>query len=193
MGQNKTYLAVLALVILYIVSVIINFGVLELAGEEPRRAVISLEMLQSGNYIKPTLLGWDYYNKPPLYNWIICGSMVLFNSTSEFAIRFPSLLFYLLWAFVHYRLCKKFFPRSIALLSAFFLLTSADIFFYGLANGGEIDIFYSFIVYLQVVCMFYGFFKKKWLYLFVLSNLFCAIGFLTKGYTSIVFQVLTLL
>ncbi len=192
MAQNKTYLLLAALLLLYILSVLVNFGVLELAGEEPRRAVISLEMMQSGNYISPTLLGWDYYNKPPLYNWIICASFFIFNSTSEFAIRFPSLVFYLLWALVHYFVCKKFFSRSIALLSSFFLLTSADIFFYGLANGGEIDIFYSFIVYLQAVSIFYFYVKKRWFLLFFFSYLFCSIGFLTKGFTSIAFEVLTL-
>jgi len=37
---------------------------MELRGEEPRRAVITFEMIFNDNYWRPTLNGWDYYNKP---------------------------------------------------------------------------------------------------------------------------------
>ncbi len=144
MPSKKEPLLIAGLILLYILSVIINLGYFELAGEEPRRAIISLEMLASGKYFKPTQLGWDYYNKPVLFNWILCGFMTLTNSSSEFVLRLPSLLFFLAWAFCHYRLTKRFLPKNIALLSSFFMLTTAEIFFYGLANGAEIDIFYSF-------------------------------------------------
>jgi 4-amino-4-deoxy-L-arabinose transferase-like glycosyltransferase len=83
-------------------------------------------------------------------------------------------------------------PKTIAALTSLFILTSADIYFYALQNGGEIDIFYAFVVYLQVISLFYFGQRKEWLYLFLVSYLFCAIGFLTKGYPSLVFQVLTL-
>lgn len=191
--RNKTLLAIIALLILYIVSVLINLGTLELAGEEPRRAMVSLDMLQSGNFIKPTLFGWDYYNKPPVFNWILSFSIWITGSASEFVLRLPSLVFYLLLAFFHYRISRNFFPKKIALLSAFFLLTSGDIYFYGLANGAEIDIFYSLIVYLQAVSIFWFYTKQQCLKLYLFSYLFCVVGFLTKGFPSILFQSLTLL
>jgi len=192
MPSKKEQLLIAGLIILYILSVIINLGYFELAGEEPRRAIISLEMLKSGNYFRPTQMGWDYYNKPVLFNWILCGVMILTNSSSEFTLRIPSLLFFLAWAYCHYRITKKFLAKHIALLSSFFMLTSAEIFFYGLANGAEIDIFYSFVVYLQATSIFYYFIKKDWSKLYIISYLCCAIGFLTKGFPSLVFQVLTL-
>ena len=192
MPSKKEQLLIAGLIVLYILSVTINLGYFELAGEEPRRAIISLEMLKSGNYFKPTQMGWDYYNKPVLFNWILCGFMGLTNSSSEFTLRIPSLVFFLAWAFCHYGISKKFLPKNIALLSGFFMLTSADIFFYGLANGAEIDIFYSFVVYLQAISVFYFFIRKDWSKLYVISYLCCAIGFLTKGFPSLVFQVLTL-
>ena len=192
MPSKKEQLFIAGLIILYIISVIINLGYFELAGEEPRRAIISLEMLKSGNYFKPTQMGWDYYNKPVLFNWILCGFISLTNSSSEFTLRIPSLIFFLVWAYSHYSISKKFLPKNIALLSSLFMLTSAEIFFYGLANGAEIDIFYSFIVYLQAISIFYFFIKKDWSKLYVISYLCCAIGFLTKGFPSLVFQILTL-
>ncbi|RPD50736.1 ArnT family glycosyltransferase [Paracnuella aquatica] len=182
-----------ALVVLYLLSVIINLGMMELEGEEPRRAVVSLEMMYSGKYLNPTLFGWPYLNKPPIFNWILIGSMKLLQSTSEAALRLPSLLIYLLWAAVHYRFSRAYFPKHLALLSAFMQLTCVDIYFYGLANGAEIDIFYSFVVYLQAVAIFHFYQKRQWLNLYLASYALCAFGLLTKGFPSIVFQGLTLI
>ena len=39
--------------------------------EEPRRAVIAMEIAWSGNYWAPTLFGEWYYNKPPVFNWLL--------------------------------------------------------------------------------------------------------------------------
>lgn len=192
MKEKKDWIYVVGLIVFYILSVVVNLGHLELAGEEPRRAVISIEMLHSGNYIQPTLLGLDYYNKPPLFNWLLCFFIWITGSASAFVLRLPSLLFYLLMAIVHYQFAKRFFPRGIAALSAVFIITCGDVYFYGLANGAEIDIFYGFLVYLQAICIFWFYEQRKYFLLFLTSYLLCAIGFLTKGFPSILFQVLTL-
>jgi 4-amino-4-deoxy-L-arabinose transferase-like glycosyltransferase len=191
-NRNHSLFLIGGLIVLYILSALLNLGLFNLQGEEPRRAIISVEMNESGNYIIPHALGWEYYNKPPLFNWILAGFMTLTGSESEFVCRLPSLLFLLLWAACHYILCRKLLTPKYSLLSTFFLLTSADIYFYGLANGAEIDIFYSLIVYLQAMAMFWFYEEKKWWPLFLLSYFFCAIGFLTKGLPSLLFQGLTL-
>lgn len=72
------------------------------------------------------------------------------------------------------------------------LLTSGDIYFYGLGQGAEIDVFYSFIVYLQVIAIFHYYQQRQWLSLYVCSYLLCALGMLTKGFPSLVFEGLTL-
>jgi 4-amino-4-deoxy-L-arabinose transferase-like glycosyltransferase len=189
--SQSSYLLV-ALVAIYVISVLVHLSYYPLNSEEPRRAIVAIEMLHSGNYVMPTTMGWEYYNKPPVYNWLISLCMWLTGSTSEMAVRLPSLIFILIWGFCNYHIVKKLLPAEIAFLSSLFLVTSFDIYFWGLSNGGEIDIFYSFIVYLQVILIFYFNQRQRWLSLFVLSYLFCAIGFLTKGFPSLVFQVLTL-
>ncbi len=191
-NRNNFTLLLTGLIILYILSALINLGHFNLQGEEPRRALISIEMKESGDYLVPHALGKEYYNKPPLFNWILAGFMSVTGSTSEFVSRLPSLLFLLIWGLCHYLVCRRWLTPQLALLSTFSLLTSADIYFYGLANGAEIDIFYSLIVYLQVIAMFWFYEDKKWLQLFLLSYLCCAIGFLTKGFPSLAFQGLTL-
>ena len=161
-NSNKaSYLFFLLLFVLYILSVAINWTVLPLDGEEPRRALVSIEMLHSGNYVAPTVFGWQYYNKPPLYNWILSFLMFISGTKTEWLVRLPSLMFLLIWAFFHYRFSKIFFPKSVAVLSALFLLTDFDLFFYALTSGGEIDVFYSFLVYMQVMFLFYFNQQKK--------------------------------
>jgi 4-amino-4-deoxy-L-arabinose transferase-like glycosyltransferase len=192
-SSKTTYVFFIVFIALYILSVFINWSVLPLDGEEPRRAVVSIEMLQSGNYISPTVFGWIYLNKPPVYNWIMSFLMFLFGTREEWVVRLPSLIFLLVWAFFYYQFSKKFFPQNIAIVSALFLLTDFDLFFYALGSGGEIDVFYSFVVYMQIMLLFYFNQQQKWLQLFLWSYVFCAVGFLTKGFPSLVFQGFTII
>jgi hypothetical protein len=189
--RNSSFLLITGLIALYILSVLLNLGYLDLRIEESRRAIISLEMIESGNYIVPHTLGWEYYNKPPVFNWILAGFIWLTGSGSEFTLRLPSLISLLILGLSHYVISKKYLGRNIAALSAFFVVTSADLYFYTLSNGAEIDVFYSLIVYLQAISMFWFYERKNYTLLFIVPWALCAIGFLTKGYPSIVFQGLT--
>jgi 4-amino-4-deoxy-L-arabinose transferase-like glycosyltransferase len=192
-SAGKIYWWIFAFFVFYILAVLIHLNYYPLNGDEPRRAIIAIEMRHSGNFIMPTTMGWIYYNKPPIYNWLISACMFLTGSENEIPIRLPSLIAILLWSIINYEVLKKIVPREVAALSSLFLMTSLDIFFWGLNNGGEIDIFYSFIAYLQVISIFYFNLQKRWTALYLLSYLFCAIGLLTKGFPSILFQGLTLL
>lgn len=190
--KNNNYLLIAGLLVLYILSVLVNLGHLNLRVEEPRRAIVSMAMLKSGNFIDPHTMGWAYYNKPPVFNWIMAGFMKLTGSESEFVCRLPSVISLLLLGFFQFLFSKKYLGRRLALLSSFFVVTCADMYFYWLSNGAEIDVFYSLIVYLQVISIFWCYEKKNYWCLFICSWLLCAVGFFTKGYTSLLFQFLTL-
>ena len=166
---------------------------IELRAEEPRRAIVSIEMVLSGNYIVPKINGWNYYNKPPVFNWVMVLFFKLFDSFDEWVVRFPSLLAFLATAILNFYIVKRFLKKEAALLSSLFFLTSADLLFYGTINAGEIDLFFCFLVYTQVMAIFWFFEKKQFGKLFLISYLFAAIGTLTKGPPSIAFQGLTLL
>ena len=62
---------VLIILILLPIAVCYNAGLLELRLEEPRRAIVALEMLLRKSYIVPEINGELYYTKPPLFNWMI--------------------------------------------------------------------------------------------------------------------------
>lgn len=189
--SDKTLIVLI--VVLLPLSLLCNLNVMELRAEEPRRAIVALEMFLTGNYLVPKINGVDYYNKPPLFNWLIVLGFHLFHSFSEWVVRLPSLLSFLLTGAFHYFFSRKYLNKATALLASLFFLTAADIFFYATINSGEIDLFYSLLVYLQVISIFLFFEKQQWLYLFLCSYVFTGLGILTKGPPSLLFQALTLL
>ncbi len=198
--QNKTRLLkdrpykLLLLTLILLLTVLLGWnGVLELRAEEPRRAIVSIEMWLSGEYMVPKINQWSYYNKPPLFNWVMLLFFKLFNSCEEWVVRLPSLLAFITTAVLNFYIVKQFLRREVALLSSLFLLTCADLLFYGTVNAGEIDLFFSLLVFGQAMAVFVFFDKKQFLFLFLISYLFAALGTLTKGLPSIAFQALTLL
>lgn len=169
-----------------------NLTGLELRAEEPRRAVVSLEMAITGEMIVPHINGVEYYNKPPVFNWVMMAFMKIFKHSSEWVVRLPSLISLLLLAFINFRFVSSKLSKEVAIASSLALLTAADLLFYGSVNAGEIDLFYALIVYLQFISIYHFEQKKEWLKLFFVSYLLTAVGFLTKGMPSLAFQAFTL-
>src|SRR5262245_54357364 len=62
-----------------------------LGPDEPRYSQVAREMLQSGDFITPTLGGTPWFEKPVLLYWLQDVSYALFG-VNEWAARFPSLL-----------------------------------------------------------------------------------------------------
>ncbi len=168
-------------------------NVIELRAEEPRRAIVSIEMLLSENYVVPQINGWSYYNKPPVFNWLMVGSFKLFNSMDEWVVRLPSLLSFVVLGWVCFSFFKKYVSKEVAVLSALFFITSADLLLYGTVNSGEIDIFYALVVFLQAIVIFHFYEKGNYWKLFLISYFLVGVGFLTKGIPSLAFQALTLI
>jgi 4-amino-4-deoxy-L-arabinose transferase-like glycosyltransferase len=65
-------------------------SILPLRGEEPRRARIAQEMLDTGDYFVSRVQGVPELGRPPLAEWAIIGSWLLFGEMSPQAIRFPA-------------------------------------------------------------------------------------------------------
>ena len=80
---------------------------LELRAEEPRRAVVALEMVLSGNYLAPHINGMPYYNKPPGFNWMVAACYQLFGSTSEWVSRLPAVLAFLAMGVVNFFVVRR--------------------------------------------------------------------------------------
>lgn len=181
------------LIILFSVFIIslIYLDKVQLRAEEPKRAVVSMEMNLSGNYMVPTTFSKNYYSKPPLFNWVLAG---LYNLIGPYnwVSRFVSLFTFILTSIGIYYFFKDKIGAERAGLSAIFYVLCFPLLFYG-SLVGEIDVFYSLLVFLQVASIFHFLEKGKFLSLFLWSYFFMALGILTKGLPSIAFQAITLL
>jgi len=164
-----------------------------LRAEEPRRAVVGIEALLGDNALIPKIHGEPYYNKPPVYNWVLATSFLIHDSFSPSAVRFPGVLSLWIIAALLFWLLRKHDEWKTALFAPIIFLTFGDLIFYGAVNAGEIDLFYALLVFLQVTAIFHFHQKKQILLLFLVSYFFAAAGALTKGLPSVAFQGLTVL
>ena len=85
--MNITLLIVLALL-----SLMPNLSKYPFKGEESLRTIVAFEMWYSKSYFQPTFLGEPYFNKPPLFNWLIIAYSHTFP-WSEITGRAVSLTF----------------------------------------------------------------------------------------------------
>lgn len=168
-------------------SLFFKLGGTELRAEEPRRATVSIEMLESGNWQQPYLLDQPYINKPPLYNWILASWFKLSGNSSEFAVRTPGIISLILIAGLIFFFFKSSIGANLAALAALLFLSFGDLLFYASVNAGEIDLFFSLLVFVQVYFIFQYHQKGKtaWLYL---SYLVFILAFMTKGLPAVLFQ-----
>src|SRR5437764_3593737 len=65
-------------------------GTSELRGEEGRRVIPAVEMLDSGDFLVPHIGGQPYLKKPPLVSWIIAGVFKVTGVRNEWTARLPS-------------------------------------------------------------------------------------------------------
>src|SRR5207237_4785681 len=61
-------------------------------GEEGRRILPAVRMLETGNYIVPQVGSNPYFRKPPLVNWLVAASFKIFGVRNEWTARLPSAL-----------------------------------------------------------------------------------------------------
>ena len=123
-AKNWQLQAIYALtVVLLAPALLINLGLIAFNDDEGIRSLVALEMKLSGNYITPTLLGEFYYNKPPLYNWILLGFFELTGIINEWTTRIPTVFFLLAYASTTFYYFKKHFDTKFAFITAMIVIT----------------------------------------------------------------------
>lgn len=173
-------------------ALFLNIGVQPLFLEEPRRAIVAMEMLEAGNLWVPLQLGEYYYFKPPIYNWLIILSVTLFGTWDEWAVRIPSVLSFISLGGLVYLVGKRHHSRTMGLLSALFFMVSIDILFY-FSLLAEIDLFYSLITFAVLSALLHFSNTQQYSWMYLTAYLLSVVGFLTKGMPSIVFLGLGIL
>jgi 4-amino-4-deoxy-L-arabinose transferase-like glycosyltransferase len=189
--QSPYFFLILA-VVLALPAFLMYLGLLPFIPDEAIRSLVSLEMMQTGDYLTPTLGGDLYIKKPPLYNWIIAGFFYVSGRPNEFFMRLPVILFLLTYTFTIYYFVRKELGTRIGILTALMFLTNGRILFYE-SEHGLIDITFSWLTY-TLFMLTYRFMKReKYLAVFLSAYAITAISYLMKGLPSLVFLAISLL
>jgi 4-amino-4-deoxy-L-arabinose transferase-like glycosyltransferase len=106
-------------------------GASNLWTHEGRWAVICREMMRSGDYLHPYLLGEEYYDKPLLSYWLMIGVARLLGGLSETALRLPSMLAGLLAVWCTWRIGRRRFGPEGGLVAGWLLATSVHFIYWG--------------------------------------------------------------
>lgn len=132
-------------VILWALIYIPGLGSIELKGEEARRALPAVAMLDDGHWLVPYLGGKPYLRKPPLVNWMIAGSFKLTGRRDEWAARLPSALCMLALGSVLIGLAGRsgWLRPSGALIAALFCISFSGVLAKARFAGAEIDGVYT--------------------------------------------------
>ena len=181
-------------VVMLIPALLINLGVhhIFIHTDESLRALIALEMLLNKEFIAPTVNGLYYFNKPPLYNWIIAASFKLFGEASLFALRFPVFLAILLYGVLIVKFIGKASSNRMGWFVAIATITCGRILFYD-SFLGLIDIAFSTLIFTNFMLFYHLGKKEKYFALFATTYFLSALAYLMKGLPPIVFQGLTII
>lgn len=119
--------ALLLVVLLWAICYLPNLGAPELKGEEGRRILPAITMLDTGQWVLPYIGGEPYHNKPPLINWLVAASFELTGSRSEWSARLPSVLFMLAPAVMLVLMRGDWLPLRARLVGAMVFLTAGGL------------------------------------------------------------------
>ncbi len=190
--QKRPAILVAAILVLLPFALLINLGLMPLMSDEPTRAIVTLEMILSGNYITPTINGDFYYNKPPLFNWILAGFIKITGSMDDVVFRIPTILSLLGLGLVLYFFTKKSLGKFNAFILAMMYVTSGRILFWD-SFQGLIDVTYSLVTFGSFVVFYHFSGKRNYLAMFVFTYLLTAAGYMMKGLPSLAFQGISLM
>jgi 4-amino-4-deoxy-L-arabinose transferase-like glycosyltransferase len=161
-------------------------GSLEIKGEEGRRILPAIAMLETGNYIVPQVGSERYFSKPPLVNWLVAASFKIFRARNEWAARIPSTICVLAVALAFVTIARASLGARGSTTAALIWLTNFGIFEKGRLI--EIEGLYVSLFALAFICWLSWWEQKRspWL-TWTVPWIFLGLGCLAKGPTHLVF------
>lgn len=147
--------------------------------DEGSNAEAAREMVESGDWVTPTLNGEPRFAKPVFVYWLMSGAYRLLG-VSEFTARLPSAVFGLALILLHYGFLRRVRDEPTALLSALMLLLNVEIVAIGrLALTDSVLMFFTTLALYGFWLGFHGTGRsRRLLWLFYAGM---AVGTLTKG------------
>jgi 4-amino-4-deoxy-L-arabinose transferase-like glycosyltransferase len=163
-----------------------GLGSLEIKGEEGRRILPAVSMLETGNYVIPQVGSEPYFRKPPLVNWLVALSFKLFGRQNEWTARLPSTLSVLAVALAFITVARFSLGANGSLIAAIIWLTN-----FGIIEKGrliEIEAIYVSLCGLAIICWLSWWQQRRspWL-TWTVPWIFLALGLLAKGPLLLIF------
>src|SRR5881296_2722799 len=159
-------------------------GSIAIKGEEGRRILPAIRMLETGNYIVPQVGSNPYFRKPPLVNWLVAASFKIFGVRNEWTARLPSAISVLAVAIAFVTVAgASLGPRGSTVASLIWLTNI------GMIEKGrliEIEALYISLFGLAIIFWLSFLGKSPWL-IWVPSSVFLGLGLLAKGPIHLVF------
>ena len=161
-------------------------GSLAIKGEEGRRILPGVTMLQTGNWLVPQVGGETYFRKPPLVNWIVAGSFKTFGRQNEWTARMPSVICVLLVAIAFVTVARPSLGERVSVFAALMWLINAGIIEKGRLI--EIEALYVSLCALAIIFWLSWSLQRKspWL-IWTVPFVFLGLGWLAKGPLHLIF------
>jgi len=161
-------------------------GSIAIKGEEGRRILPAVRMLETGNYVVPQVGSNPYYRKPPLVNWLVAASFKFLGVRNEWTARLPSALSVLAVAIAFVTVARPSLGPRGSLLAAMIWLTNIGIIEKGRLI--EIEALYVSLCGLAIIFWLSFFLQKEspWL-IWLPAFVFLGLGLLAKGPTHLLF------
>src|SRR5712691_1022105 len=157
-----------------------SLGSIAIKGEEGRRILPAIRMLETGNYIVPQVGSNPYYRKPPLVNWLIAASFKISGVRNEWTARLPSALAVLAVAMAFVTIARPSLGPKGSIVASLIWMTNI-----GMIEKGrliEIEALYVSLCGLAIIfwLSFWDQNKSPWL-VWIPASIFLGLGLLAKG------------
>jgi len=161
-------------------------GSLEIKGEEGRRILPAVTMLDTGNYLVPQVGSEPYFRKPPLVNWLVAASFKITGARNEWTARLPSVLCVLAVALAFLTVARRSLGPNGSLIAALIWLAN-----FGTIEKGrliEIEALYVSLFGLALIFWLSWWQQRRssWL-TWIVPWIFLGLGLLAKGPLHLLF------
>jgi 4-amino-4-deoxy-L-arabinose transferase-like glycosyltransferase len=163
-----------------------GLGSLEIKGEEGRRILPAVAMLETGDYLVPQVGSEPYFRKPPLINWLVALSFGITGQRNEWTARLPSVLSVLAVALAFIVVGRASLGANGSLMAALIWMVN-----FGMIEKGrliEIEALYVSLFGLGLVCWLGWWWQRRsaWL-IWIVPSVFLGLGVLAKGPVHLLF------
>lgn len=167
-------------IILGLITLCARLDALPLFGEEPRRALIAREMVETGDWLVPGTQRVFLPSRPPLQNWLIALVSLITGSFDVWSVRIPSILSTLAIAVLIYGYLRQRTGKLGSSAGAVAFLTMTLVMEFG--RSAETEAVFSLFVAASLLLWHWAWMKQWPAWQMWSVGYFCAaLGMLTKG------------